>query len=174
MIKLTKSIRRLTRHRTEQTLIPLYGIKNGKKCQVVGQTLIEVGDLPKALEYRWNLDKGYAKAGNRLHRHLLNTPEGFDTDHINGNKLDNRRSNLRIASRSQNLMNRGKTSNNKSGFKGVCWNKYRQKWHAQITKPDKKKHLGYFTDKNEAAKAYNKASLKYHGEFAYQNIIKGE
>jgi len=88
-----------------------------------------------------------------------------EIDHINGDKLDNRRENLRSATRSQNKMNSGKPKNNTSGYKGVCWYKRGNKWRAQIGINGKLKHLGYFEDKEEAAKAYKKAAEKYHGEF---------
>ena len=107
-----------------------------------------------------------------LHRHLLNTPDGLDTDHINSITLDNRRSNLRVATTSENSRNTEKQSNNKSGYKGVSYHKGTQKWRTQITIDYKLFHLGLFTDKHDAAKAYNKASIKYHGEFGHRNNIK--
>ncbi len=72
------------------------------------------------------------------------------------------------------MMNRGLDANNKSGFKGVCWYKARNKWICYITAMNKRIHLGYFTDKVEAAKAYNAAAKKHFGEFAWLNPIPGE
>lgn len=92
-------------------------------------------------------------------------------DHVNGVKNDNRIENLRSCTRSQNGMNRGPFKNNKSGFKGVCWFKCRKKWHAQIYLNSKRIHIGLFKSEIEAAKAYNKAALKYHGKFAWLNPI---
>lgn len=102
-----------------------------------------------------------------LHRILMNTPKGMETDHINGNKLDNRKSNLRICTRSQNEINKSLGINNTSGFKGVSWHKNRKKWQGKI----QKKHLGYFDKKKNAIKTYNKTAKKLFGEFAYLNKI---
>lgn len=89
-------------------------------------------------------------------------------DHADGNSLNNCRSNLRPATHGQNMMNRGKLSNNTSGFKGVY--KYRTKWMALITSDKKRKHLGYFNDKIEAARSFDLAAVKYHGAFAVLNF----
>jgi len=97
-------------------------------------------------------------------------PSG-DIDHINGDKKDNRFSNLREATRSQNLSNIGPQKNNKSGFKGVCFNKMVSLWEAQITKNYQHRRLGYFNCPREAAHAYNKAAIELHGEFAVLNPI---
>lgn len=90
-------------------------------------------------------------------------------DHINGNTLDNQRSNLRIASPAQNQYNRNKAKNNTSGFKGVTWSKFHNKWVAQIKINKKHIHIGYFNDIQSAAKAYNQAALDLHGDYANIN-----
>ncbi len=87
-------------------------------------------------------------------------------DHINGDKSDNRLANLRLSSHSENERNRPKMRNNKSGHKGVSWHKGNQRWRAQITLHHNDIFLGYFATPEEAADTYNKAALKYHGEFA--------
>ena len=92
-------------------------------------------------------------------------PDG-EIDHINGVRSDNRICNLRVATRSQNMMNCGKKSNNASGFKGVSWHKLVGKWSAGITVAQKRTHLGVFKDKQEAAAAYAEAAKRLHGEFA--------
>lgn len=94
-------------------------------------------------------------------------------DHINGDPLDNRRTNLRLASPSENLRNRGKNSNNKSGFKGVCCFKPTGRWCAKIEVCGKIHHLGYFTTAEEAALAYDRAARELHGEFARLNFPDG-
>lgn len=104
-----------------------------------------------------------------IHRILINAKPGYEVDHINGNGLDNRRCNLRIATPSQNRMNRGKQRNNTSGYKGVYWNKDCKKWLASITIVNKQKHLGLFTEIKDAARAYNKAAIDYFGEYAIIN-----
>jgi len=90
-------------------------------------------------------------------------------DHGNRNKLDNRRSNLRRATQSQNGANSFLRSNNKSGFRGVSWYEQTKQWHAQITVEGRVKHLIYSPDKFEAARAYNQAALHHFGKFARLN-----
>lgn len=88
-----------------------------------------------------------------------------EIDHINGNGMDNSWRNLRRATRSQNEMNKGLRSNNRSGFKGVSWHAARNKWLAQIKAGGKARVLGYFADPSEAAAAYARASAAIHGPF---------
>ena len=97
-----------------------------------------------------------------LHHLILPRKQGFDTDHINGNKLDNRKSNLRYATRSLNMMN-------KKDVKGIYWYKKTNKWQAQIGFNNKHIHLGYFIKEEDAIKARRDAEKKYFGEFAYRS-----
>jgi len=87
-------------------------------------------------------------------------------DHINEIKHDNRFFNLREATRSQNMMNRGALKNNTSGLKGVSLKKSSGKWRARVGIRGKSKHLGYFNNPEDAYKAYCEAAKKLHGEFA--------
>ena len=87
-------------------------------------------------------------------------------DHINGNPNDNRLSNLRLASASENGRNRGQQANNKSGFKGVSWAARERKWNARIMAQGQYRSLGYFDTAEQAAEAYAKAAAQYHGKFA--------
>lgn len=96
--------------------------------------------------------------------------DGFWVDHINGDTLDNRRSNLRLCTVSGNNHNRMKSKNNTSGYKGVSWLKQNQKWRAYIKVNSKDKHLGCYLDKEDAARAYDKAAKEYFGEFARLNF----
>jgi hypothetical protein len=121
---------------------------------------------------------GYKKPNGRwsckiiyMHCIIMNTPSGMDTDHSDTDKLNNQKYNLRICTRSQNKMNIRITLANSSGYKGVCWFKRGQKWKAQIMVNGKNIHLGYFTCPIEAAKVYNEAAIKYHGEFARLNDV---
>lgn len=95
------------------------------------------------------------------------------TDHRNGNGLDNRRGNLRDATTAQNIANRGKLKNNTTGFKGVSWHKGR--WEAAISHPGRpgNLHLGRFMDKEDAARAYDAAARERWGEFARLNFPGG-
>lgn len=106
-----------------------------------------------------------------MHREIMNAPDGYDIDHINGNKLDNRKSNLRLCNRSQNMANtpsRGGTSQ----YKGVGWDRTRQKWQAKITVNYRTINLGRFDIEVDAARAYNDAALHYFGSFAAINKIR--
>ncbi len=107
-----------------------------------------------------------------MHRQLMNVPKGLDTDHINGDKLDNRRENLRVCSRSQNNANMTKPSHNTSGFRGVSWDKRAKKWQARINKNGKLQYCARFEDKLSAAKAYNDKFFELYGNYAKLNIIK--
>jgi hypothetical protein len=87
-----------------------------------------------------------------LHRYLLKDKlnEKLQVDHINRNRLDNRRSNLRIVTQAENLHNKSRYKSNKSGYPGVKWNKRLEKWQAQITRNGVRRHLGVFNTKHEA------------------------
>ena len=113
------------------------------------------------------LQSGYVSNGKHkyLHRLIMNPPDNMCVDHINGNKIDNRKSNLRICTNQQNQMNRGKKKNNKSGFKGVWFDKSKNKYRTQISVDGKKKHLGLFEKSEDAYKAYCEACVKYHQEY---------
>lgn len=91
-------------------------------------------------------------------------------DHRNGNGLDNRRSNLRLATQAQNMSNRGRPTNNTSGYKGVSAGRLGG-WRAYITSRGKRLDIGTFASKEEAAEAYNAKALELHGEFARLNEI---
>jgi len=150
--------------------------------------LIDDEDLLKIAGYRWLLSaKGYVVAmlGPRnkrkavwLHRLVAGTPNGFDTDHRNRNKLDCRKQNLRPATRRQNTGNRVKQINGKaSTFKGVTWHAQgKGYWRARFRYRDAKakahsNHLGLFADETEAARAYDRAAMAHFGEaFALLNF----
>ena len=102
-----------------------------------------------------------------LHRIISGCSSGQVVDHANGNGLDNRRSNLRVCSHTQNMQNRKMHSNNQSGFKGVYFDPEVQglPWRAQIRANGKKHHLGRFGSAIAAHQAYLKAAEKFHGEF---------
>ena len=123
----------------------------------------------------WLDDKGYYRVsiGRKrpfLHRLLaqafIPNPEGKPcVDHIDGDPQNNSILNLRWATRSENQYNSRIRTDNTSGYKGVTFNKENGKWRARINLDGKKKHLGYFHTKEEAAAAYEKAARELHGEF---------
>ena len=92
---------------------------------------------------------------------------GETVDHINGNTFDNRKTNLRIVEDSNNLTNRkSKNSNNKSGYRNVCWSKSESKWLVQLQINGKNTVLGKFDDVDEAGRFAEEMRQKYYGEFA--------
>ena len=138
--------------------------------------LVDDSDFECVNQWKWHLDiTGYAvrkpKSGKiYMHRLLLNVG-AKQVDHINGNTLDNRRSNLRPSTIAENRRNKGPKSENTSGYKGVT--KRKNKWIAQISANGTGYYLGIFDNKESAAKAYNKAATQLHGEFAKLNKIRG-
>lgn len=161
------------------------GSKTLTLCNSDKVAIIDSCFFASVQEYRWNLSNlGYcyrmekgSKRGRMiyLHREIMsligNLPKTALIDHVNSNRLDNRAVNLRIASQSENMCNRGPTSRNKSGYKGVYEHKSSRKWRAYIKKDYKQVYLGVFDTKEEAAIAYNNAALELHGQFAYLNPV---
>ncbi len=101
-----------------------------------------------------------------MHRVILKAPGGLDVDHINGDGLDNRRINLRVCTRSQNLANQGTQARNLSGCKGVSWDKRTGRWITFISVNSKNHNLGRFDDLQTARAAYQAAAVRHFGEFA--------
>ena len=112
---------------------------------------------------------GYKGKSTLLHRLILGFPAS-DIDHINRNKLDNRKENLRLCTETQNNANTGPQANNTSGYKGVY--KHRDQWQAQIVHKGKKIHIGYYPSKELAAVAYNIYAKSLFKEFAHLNTIE--
>lgn len=121
------------------------------------------------------ISRGYAvlKLADKpvlIHRYLLNYDGDLYVDHINNDSLDNRKSNLRLATPAQNAQNTSSRKNSTSKYVGIYWYSNRNKWHVQIKVDGKKKHIGYFDDEIEAAKARDSAVFKAYGEFANLNF----
>lgn len=136
------------------------------KSEEIGRALIDLDDIEKAKLYKWRLSAGYAHNDTiSLHRLIMNAPKGVVIDHINRNKLDNRKCNLRICTQQQNSMNRGLQSNNTSGITGITWSKVANKWQARIKINKQLKHLGYFDDLEKAIEVRKQAEIKYFGEY---------
>lgn len=107
-----------------------------------------------------------------MHRVVNKTLKDLQTDHINRNKLDNRKENLRSCTSSENNKNTTSRKGSTSKYLGVSSYKRSNKWKSNIWICGKSKHLGYYISEKEAALAYNEAALKYHGKFANLNIVE--
>lgn len=105
-----------------------------------------------------------------LHRFIIDAPRGSIVDHANGDTMDNRRSNLRIASHQQNMSNSQRRKTNTSGYKGVQLRCDGKKWLARIQVNKKTIHLGSFETREDAARAYDAAAIQHFGEFARLNF----
>lgn len=137
--------------------------------------LIDDDDSEMVSRFNWHFKDGYAvanvrrngkRAQMRMHRFILGESAGECTDHVNQDKLDNRRANLRACSKSENGMNRAKQSNNTSGCKGVTFDPRRNRWQAQIMVKGKNHFLGRFKTVDDASDAYSEASRRLHGEYS--------
>lgn len=141
--------------------------------------LVDDGDLTWLSKWKWYAYRDprspslfYARKNtspSTMHGLILPCPPGFVPDHKNGNGLDNRRENLRLASFSQNAMNKRITPG-VSGFRGVSFSRHRQKWQAKIRAEGKHYHLGYFSSAVAAAEAYDARAVSLHGAFACLNF----
>lgn len=149
--------------------------------------IIDDEDFEKVNAFKWNCrimgNYSYAftnikkedgtKTSMSMHRYIMNPESSYVVDHIDKNGLNNQKSNLRLATVSQNNSNRKSQTGSKSRFLGVSFYKKTSKWVAFISfgGNNRNKHLGYYKTEEEAAAAYNNAALKYHGEFANLNKI---
>jgi hypothetical protein len=106
----------------------------------------------------------------RMNREIMKAPDDRVVDHRNGDSLDNRRDNLRIATQAENMQNRRKRKNTTSRYIGVWFTKEYKKWESRIRHQGKKIYLGKFRNEIDAARAYDAAAKKYHGEFARLNF----
>lgn len=162
--------------------IPLTG-KNG-----LGKfAIVDADDYEHLMRWKWHVDcKGYPSRSQnmgkingkvkiktfKMHRDIMHHHDRAENiDHIDGNKLDNRKVNLRPATHSQNSMNKKPQANAKSKYKGVSW-RGDGRWRARIMANGRSRHIGNFTSEVEAARAYNIAALIEHGEFARLNKIE--
>lgn len=148
--------------------------------------LIDPDDAERVLLHKWSYTRGadplgprYANAelfvnGRRkfikLHRYIMNAPDGVLVDHINGDTLDNRKSNLRFVTDAQNVYNARKRKFGHSRFKGVSRVKGSPRWRAFICENRRQIHLGMFDNEMDAARAYDVAAKQRWGEYASLNL----
>lgn len=148
--------------------------------------LVDDEDFEELSKVKWRANKGgntfyairsvyfdFISKSFLMHREILglNYSE-FHVDHIDGNGLNNQRSNLRICTHRENMMNRATNKNSTSHYKGVSWARDRKKWRAEIEVDAKRIKIGCFETEKYAARAYNEAAIKYHGEFARLNKVE--
>lgn len=142
---------------------------------------IDDNDYHRVKDIKWRINSdGYVVwRGNKnfpneikLARFIMDLHDKkLQVDHANRDKLDNRRCNLRICTKTQNMRNRGVQKNNSSGYKGVYYNRAWGKWIAVIKFGGKIRFLGGFFDKDSAARKYNEVARKEFGDFAYINNV---
>lgn len=148
--------------------------------------LVDDEDYEWLMQWKWYANKSngkwyaitYTKVGGdketgecvKMHRMILNAPKGVLVDHKNGDGLDNRRHNIRTCTYSNNAMNKRASKSNKTGYKGVFWNKQHQKYCAQIYINGKSKRFAYSDSPEVSALAYDKMAKKIFGEFAKLNF----
>ena len=146
------------------------------KSEEIGRALIDIEDIDKVKNYRWCKHNGYARNNDigNLHRFIMNAPIEMEVDHINHNRLDNRKSNLRVVTHQQNNMNKATTKSNTSGYPGVYWYKSRSKWQVGIKVNYKQIFLGYYDTLKEAIEVRKRAEIKYFGEYRNKNHKGGE
>lgn len=141
--------------------------------------LVDDEDLERVLKLKWHINTiGYVVSDQRkthkgkrdgkvvlLHRFILDFPDS-QIDHKNQNRLDNRKENLRLATKAENMMNRGAPKHSKTGIKGVIWDNTRQKYRVYAKNNGKQYHIGFFDDIEEARTAYNERIESIQGEWA--------
>lgn len=147
----------------------------------MGDFIIDTEDYAKVEKYFWYIgNDGYVRSGRRygkkvllLHRLILglNDHDSLCTDHINHNRSDNRKQNLRAVSEKENKMNHPIYANNKSGVAGVWWDSCRKKWAASINEKGAYHYLGRFDSFDDAVAARKAAEERYFGEYSYDNSI---
>lgn len=150
----------------DSCLIPVRG---------AGFAVVDPEDYERLARFAWfAATGGYAarnvkKRKRSMHREVLGVEHGVQVDHIDGDKLNNRRSNLRPCTNQQNCFNQAGRPGT-SRFKGVFWNRKSRKWQAGIRKDYRARHLGMFENEMDAAAAYDRAARELFGDFARLNL----
>ena len=158
-------------------------VKEIQLSKNMGVTLVDDEDYELFKIYTWWLRNDGSKYAitdikingkckrKSLHRLIMNEPEGFEIDHIDHNGLNNQKSNLRIVTHQQNMMNKRGDRQTSSKFRGVHWFRRDKLWVSQISKNKKIYCVGRFINEEDAAVAYNKKATELFGEYAYLNVI---
>jgi hypothetical protein len=149
----------------------LFTYKNGILYYKIDVAFMKVGDKAGTLRSDGYIGIYIQKKYHWAHRIIWTIfngeiPEELFIDHIDGNRSNNLIENLRLCTTQENAYNRGKQSNNKSGYKGVSFHKQKQKWVAQIKLEGKNKFLGFFVNPEDAYEAYCAKAIEHYGEFA--------
>ena len=155
-----------------------YGYKYRRIPLTRGQyAIVDPEDYKWLMEFKWhtNCSRGKFYAVNsrsqKMHRLIMKAPRDKFVDHINGNGLDNRKANLRLATPAQNNWNsKSGMGRGKSRYKGVKWHKHSKKWVVTIGVNGRRESIGYFTDEKEAARAYDKAVKERRGKYGVLNF----
>jgi len=138
----------------------------------IGRAIIDLDDVEIIKNLKWHLTAdGYAAHGEdrlAMHNRVIGIEEGYCTDHINRNRLDNRKSNLRKVTSAENSYNKSLYTTNTSGITGIHWVERINRWEAYIQKDYKKINLGYFSEKEDAMNARKEAEILYFGDALYE------
>jgi hypothetical protein len=150
------------------------GLTQGKSA------IVDDEDFPELARYRWHArrhkNKWYAcrtvvdGKDVYMHRLLMGSPQGVPVGHVNGDGLDNRRENIRVATRGLCAANVGRQRKGSSVYRGVYWHAAEGRWRATVTIDGRQRYLGYFDDEVSAARAYDVAAKAAFGEFAHPNF----
>lgn len=161
---------------SESALIPLtkgqFAIVDADLAEYLSQWQWYAAETPQgfyAVRHEYT-GTGRQKRPVWMHRAVIDAPHDVEVDHRDGDRLNNRRSNLRIATTAQNQANRGPSTTNTSGYRGVTWHKVHRKWQASIKRGGKFHFLGYFDTPTQAARAVDAKVLEVDGEFAWLNF----
>jgi len=145
------------------------------------KAIVDDEDYEELSKYKWYYSSSGAcrdttgRDGRKKHIHMsrqiMKAPAHLEVDHKDGNRLDNRRSNLRLCTHAQNLMNQKPQQRmHSSVYKGTSWSKVVHKWHSYIKFEQYRYHLGYYESEAQAAAAYDLAAVHFFGEFARLNF----